>query len=253
MDASQSPIWFIGDLDDPWIVAIAEAIARVRRVHRVGLSRLTSDRSLRPGHPSTASDRHPSASSRPRRCRCGSWTGVLRRRDGRTGRVPLHQPLRPLRGAGAVVRLVDLVVSEATAAEVLPGTSPACSTGANAGDPGAATPAVRIEVAGGNDELCRALVEACGAAGYRAEGDRRSGDRRDPPRPGIARHPPRSGCSRSGKSRCSSRVGPNAWNGVRVGPARSLHWPDSPIARSSPGPGPPEPSLASNSPAISTT
>jgi hypothetical protein len=76
-------------------------------------------------------------------------------------------------------RLVELVLWEATAGDVLPGhigrlMNEGQGRGRSAVDPAA----VRIEVAGGELELCLALVEACRAAGYRAEAidDRQIGE-----------------------------------------------------------------------------
>ena len=53
--------------------------------------------------------------------------------------------------------LVDLVVSEATAADVLPGRIRPADRRSGRSRPRPGTSPVRIEVAGGDDELCRAL------------------------------------------------------------------------------------------------
>jgi hypothetical protein len=65
--------------------------------------------------------------------------------------------------------LADLVISEATAADVLPR-----HVARLAGVPGESAarieaPRFRIEVAGGNHDLCQAVVDACAGAGYRTQ------------------------------------------------------------------------------------
>ena len=65
--------------------------------------------------------------------------------------------------------LVDLVLSEATAADVIPGTWPACWTAARRCPRAQSGPAVRVLVASANSELCQTIAEACAAAGYPVE------------------------------------------------------------------------------------
>jgi hypothetical protein len=64
--------------------------------------------------------------------------------------------------------LVDLVVSEAVAGTVLPGRLARRLDGYHRRRPPSGRIACRIEVAGGEGELCRALVDACARAGYAA-------------------------------------------------------------------------------------
>jgi hypothetical protein len=66
-------------------------------------------------------------------------------------------------------RLVDLVVSEATAADVLPRHVVNLAHGRLRRNPLGEDSTIRVEVAGGDDELRQALVEACRAAAYRVE------------------------------------------------------------------------------------
>ncbi len=35
MDGAERPIWFLGDLDDPWVVSIAAALPESSGVHRL--------------------------------------------------------------------------------------------------------------------------------------------------------------------------------------------------------------------------
>ena len=100
MDASQSPIWFIGDLGDPWIAAIAESIAAVRSIRRLDCPGSFPDG--RSTAPPTAIDRHPPIPSRPRRHRATDGLAWSARREPGPGRVPMRQPVRPLCRARAL-------------------------------------------------------------------------------------------------------------------------------------------------------
>ncbi|MGP0062338.1 MAG: hypothetical protein ACLQGP_01885 [Isosphaeraceae bacterium] len=168
MDASQSPIWFIGDLSDPWILAIAESIARDRTIHRLDC----------PGSlPSNPFDRtHPPRLIVVHRCHLG-LEDIQRLMDWRapqgTTSVPAMflcvSPYVRYVELERVSRLVDLVVSEAMAAEVLPRHVRRLVDEAERQADRPASVSFRIEVACGTDHLGRALLEAIGAAGYRAE------------------------------------------------------------------------------------
>jgi hypothetical protein len=174
MDPHRAAIVFIGDLGDPWVAEIAQALPGAQGIDQVDC----------PGDlPDNVID-----SSRPPRLivvHRHRLTGADLRRL-REWRQP---PLSPAVSATACdppavflcispyVRydeltrcsgLVDLVVSEAEAADVLPqrvsrllGTAADRSAGND-------VPSLRIEVAGGNAELCDAVAEACTAAGYNA-------------------------------------------------------------------------------------
>ena len=68
--------------------------------------------------------------------------------------------------------LADLVISEATAADILPRHVARLVARREGRSTRAETAGFRIEVAGGNHDLCQAVVEACAAAGYRAAAGR---------------------------------------------------------------------------------
>ena len=178
MDGAERPIWFLGDLDDPWVVAIAAALpesAGVHRLHHPGeLPECPFDRA----RPPRVIVLHRNHLTGPDAQRLAGW----REPGGGRPEPALILCISPYvryeeleRGS----RLVDLVLGEATAADVLPGQvdrllGAGRGCGRSAGDP----VAVRIEIAGGELELCLALVETCRAAGYRAEaiGDREIGE-----------------------------------------------------------------------------
>ena len=64
--------------------------------------------------------------------------------------------------------LADLVISDATAADLLPRHVARFVCGQSGRLIRAETTAFRIEVSGGNHDLSQALIDACTAAGYRA-------------------------------------------------------------------------------------
>ncbi len=166
-DAPAGPVGFIGDLDDPWISAIADAMAMSRPVHRLDCTGYLPERPFEQVPPPRAIVIHRHKLSPRDADRIADW----RARAGEAApRLVLcispyvrYAELEPWTG------LVDLVVSEATAADVLPGRMVRLIDGGGRSRPRPGTATVRIEVAGGDDELCRALRDACGAAGYAVE------------------------------------------------------------------------------------
>ena len=209
MDASQSPIWFIGDLDDPWIVEIAESIASVRSIRRLDCPGSLPDLSIRP-HAAAATDRPPSASSGPRTTLCGSWTGVsLKARTAppavflcispyvRYVELERCQPSgRPRRLRGDGRRGLAAARRSPVERERTPG-----------------LPARRDGLSGSRSPVAttrfgRALIEACGTAGYRAEAvdeQEIGGILRGRHSRLAADHG--TGADDLGESRCSSRAG----------------------------------------------
>jgi hypothetical protein len=167
MDSSEGAIWFVGDLSDPWVVSIAGSLGRPSALVQVHCPGELPDRLF---------ERDPL----PRlvvlhrqRLTAGD---AQRLRDYRS-----HSPesARPaiVMCVSAFVRyeelerwssLADLVLSEATAADVLPRHVARLVEGRDVRTARAATAGFRIEVAGGNHDLCQALVEACTAGGCRA-------------------------------------------------------------------------------------
>jgi hypothetical protein len=161
MDAPERPVWFAGDLDDPWIAAIADAIpGPVRRLNwPAEFDAIVLD---------------VDSSSRPR-------VLVLHRALLTPGDA--EQVARLRAGAGSVLRVVlcvgphvrhadlerwsavvDAVVPEATARDTIArhlaeGNEPASSP--------TQRPSVRI--ISGNHELRQTLTDACESLGYGSE------------------------------------------------------------------------------------
>ncbi len=176
MDGSRSPdvsseaVGFIGDLDDPWIAAMADAIATGRPVHRLNCAGRLPERPFEEASPPPQTlviHRHHLVEDDA--ARLVAWRA--RERDARVRLVLCVSPYVRYAELERWSMLVDMVVSEAIAAEVLPGRLARWLDGsARVGNrPRAPIPSVRIEIAGGDGELGRALVDACRAAGYSAQ------------------------------------------------------------------------------------
>jgi hypothetical protein len=167
MDASPGAIGFIGDLDDPWIAAIADALSTARVVHRLDCAGSLPDRPFEQVQPPRAIVVHRHKLSVRDAERLDEW-----RARGGEAAPRLVLCISPYVRYAELERwsgLVDFVVSEATAADVLPGRLVRFIDGVDRSRPRPGAWPVRIEVAGGDDELCRALVDACVAAGYVVE------------------------------------------------------------------------------------
>ena len=168
MDASPSPIWFIGDLSDPWVTSIANSIARGRNVHCVDcVAALPSDCFDRTDPPRLIVI-HRSHLGFEDIERLADW-----RAPQSTNPVPAVflcvSPYVRYVELERVSRLVDVGVSEATAAEVLPRHVARVIEGTERQGPRPAAVPFRIEVASGNEAIGGAVLEACVSAGYRAE------------------------------------------------------------------------------------
>jgi hypothetical protein len=180
MGESTGAIWFFGDLSDPWVGSIANtlpAAVGVLRIDSPGVlpSRLPFDRD------------HPPRLIVVHRQRLAAvdadWL-----KEWRTPGVAESSPALIL-CVGPYVRyeelerysgLVDLVLSEATASEVLPRHVARLLEGRSSRPPRAeADPLFRVLVASSSGELCRTIAEACATAGYRVEqaGDQSVGAR----------------------------------------------------------------------------
>jgi hypothetical protein len=167
MDLPEGTIWFVGDLSDPWVVSIAEACSRssgLIQLHCVGD---LPDRPFDAARPPrlvvlhrqrlTSADAQRLSAYRDRAAPGAAPAIVLC-----VGPYVRYEELERWSG------LADLVLSEATAADILPWHVARLVEGREGRTTRAAAARFRIEVAGGNHDLCQALVEACASAGYRA-------------------------------------------------------------------------------------
>jgi hypothetical protein len=168
MDASRSPIWFLGDLGDPWVVSIAGVLSESWTIHRLDCAGALPECPFDRMHPPRAMIVHRHRLDPRDGERLVDW------RDSDADRfapvlILCVSPYVRYEELERWSRLVDLVVSESTAVDVLPGHLARIVEGDERRIPRVETSAFRIEVACGDFELGRVLVEACGAAGYRVE------------------------------------------------------------------------------------
>lgn len=160
MNASGRPVWFVGDLDDPWVDGIACALAE-------GVTRISADADV--------DWYEPLARELPAGATLVIHRAVLTGLDAeRLARLRRDRaaPLRVILCVGSHVRygdlqrwssLVDLVLPEATARETI-GRHVRDGSGETA--PGPDAPRPRVSIVSRNFELRLALADACGAAGY---------------------------------------------------------------------------------------
>ncbi len=168
MDASPSPIWFMGDLGDPWVTAIADVVMEAGETQRLDCPGPLPERPFDRGYAPRALVIHRHRLAGTDADRVKGWREAL---SG--GPVPVVilcvSPYVRYEDLERWAGLVDLVVSEAVAVEVLPGQLGRLFEGGERRSPRSIAPAFRIELAGGDNEMCRALADAFGAAGYRAD------------------------------------------------------------------------------------
>lgn len=182
-DGSPCPVGFLGDLADPWIAAIADALAAGRRVDRVQCDGPLPDRPFgESSPPALVIHRHKLGAADAGRL--AEWRAP---NDDRVPHLTLVvSPYARYEDVERASARADLIVSEATAAEILPGRLARRLDGD--GRPG--PPPCRIEIAAGDAELAGVLAEACSRAGYttRVVDDRQiGGDRCE-----LPAHPERS-------------------------------------------------------------
>ncbi len=167
IDSSEGLLWFIGDLSDPWVVAIAEALARCTGIVQV--------------HCLSEIPECPYDLAQPPRLviihrQRLTAADAQRLRYYRDPKSPLAAPAIVL-CVSPYVRYDELerwsglanhVLFEATAADVLPRHVARFVEGREGRIAQFGTTSFRIEVAGANRDLREGLVEVCVNAGYRA-------------------------------------------------------------------------------------
>jgi hypothetical protein len=158
----------MGDLGDPWVVSIVEVLSASWSIHRLDcpgkLPACPFDRSHPPGAMIVHRHRLDARDAE----RLLEWRNLNGDRSA-PALILCISPYIRYEELEKWASAVDLVVSEATAADVLPRhLARLVEEERRRGPPGDAA-AFRIEVAGGAVELCQVLAEACTAAGYPAE------------------------------------------------------------------------------------
>jgi hypothetical protein len=167
MDALESAIWFLGDLGDPWVVSIADSLPACWDVKRAGCTGDLPERLCGSAHRPRLVIVHRHRLSALDCERLRGW----RDRDAIDECPSLMLCVSPYLRYEELERasgLVDRVLSEATAPDVLPGHVRRLLATREARERRAGGLEFRIEVAGGTEDLVRTLVDACTAKGYRA-------------------------------------------------------------------------------------
>ncbi|WP_406701064.1 hypothetical protein V5E97_19955 [Singulisphaera sp. Ch08] len=160
LNASERSVWFVGDLDDPWVVGIVDALPR--SVLRVNCAGEWSDELLH---------------DLPDPVTLVIHRAFLTRRDGeRLARLRKDRSasLRLILCVGPHIRyadllrwstLADVVLPEATVRETI-ARHVVCSVGEGRGEGRGAAPRPSIDVVSSNYELREALADVCLSAGY---------------------------------------------------------------------------------------
>jgi len=150
-----TPTWFAGDLDDPWVAGIADALPRATRRLDCG-GDLPEDWPEGPSPATLVLHRANLTRTDAERLR------ALRERGPRPPRVVLCAgPLARYHQWERWGPLVEAVLPESTASETV-----ARHVAAAAGQRRCAGPRPRMAVVGGDFELRRTLAEICAGAGY---------------------------------------------------------------------------------------
>jgi hypothetical protein len=168
MDSFEGRIWFIGDLSDPWVVTIADALPVCLRTIRIDHPGDLPERLFDPARPPRVIILHRHRLTVRDAQRLREW----RESPDVTAPPALILCVSPYVRYDELERwsgVANLVLPESAAPDVLarhiarlleqPRVRPARGDEVR----------FRIEVAGANDELTRALVEACTRVGHRVE------------------------------------------------------------------------------------
>jgi len=168
MDSFEGGIWFVGDLSDPWVVTIADALPASLNTIRVDCAGDLPDHPFDPTrrprliilhrHRLTASDAE----------RLRAWRGSAASAPP-TALILCVSPYVRYEELERWSGLANLVLPETAAPDVLPRHVARLLEDPRIRPARGEGPPYRLEVAAANDELSRALVDACNPAGHRAQ------------------------------------------------------------------------------------
>lgn len=167
MAIARATVGFIGDLDDPWVGAIADAIPAHLRVERSNCTGDVPDEpfGLQPIPALIVLHRHRLTAQD--RAQIKRW-----KEQGESGTKPTVvlcvSPYVRYEDIERALGLIDHVIPEGTAADTLPGRIARFTDGPPPRDGRRSGVTFAIEVSGKNEDLCRTVVEVCLRAGYRA-------------------------------------------------------------------------------------
>ncbi len=165
MDLTDGLIRFLGDLSDPWVAAIADALPALSSVRRIDCPGDVPDRPFEPSHPPRLVIVHRQHWTASDARRFKSW------REPMAASPALFLCFSPYFRHEELERLsalFDQTISEAVAGDVLPGRVARLIGGNSRPFAGKAVASFRIEVACGTDELGEALAQRFEDAGFRA-------------------------------------------------------------------------------------
>jgi hypothetical protein len=167
IDSSEGALWFVGDLSDPWVVSIADVLARCTRIVQVHcpgeLPECPYDLDKSPRLVIVHRQRLTAADAQRLR--------VYRDPKAPTAAPAIILCVSPYVRYDELERwsgLANHVLFEATAGDVLPRFVARVVDGREDRNTRRDSTSFRIEVAGSNRYLCESLVEACVTAGYLA-------------------------------------------------------------------------------------
>ncbi len=169
MAATSDTIGFIGDLEDPWVAGIADALPADLDVERLNCTGDVPEAPFGPrlSHRLIVVHRHRLSAldrTRIKRWREQSETET----QIKPAVVLCVSPYVRYEEIERVLGLVDQVVPEGTAADILPGRIIRFVKGPATRCPPGDGAHFAVDVSGRNEDLCRTLVEVCVRAGYRA-------------------------------------------------------------------------------------
>jgi hypothetical protein len=167
MQALGGAVWFLGDLDDPWVVSIADALPTAWNVQRRCCAGDLPERPFDVGRPPrlVVLHRHKVTTLDCQRLRDWRDHGAIEPRPSLVLCASSYVRFEELERAAG---LVDRILPEATAPDVLQGHVRRMLSRRRAPASGAQGPQFRIDVSGSTQELARTLVDACASWGYRA-------------------------------------------------------------------------------------
>jgi len=167
MATATDTIGFIGDLEDPWVAAIADALPANLPTLRLNCSGDVPEEPFEPRRLPRLIVLHRHRLSAQDRANIKQWREQVESETKPTV-VLCVSPYVRYEDAERALGLVDHLIPEGTAADILPGRIARIISDAPACAPRRNGLSFAIEVSGRNEDLCRTLVEVCARAEYRA-------------------------------------------------------------------------------------
>lgn len=167
MDPTARRVWFVGDLDDPWVADIADSMSELDPIHFESQSEAIPEQPFDAADPARVLILHRSRLTPADVARLVELRGELG--ADRWPRIILCvSPYVRYAELEACSMLVDLILPEATARETLPRELDRLLGRAPAARPDVASDSIAVEVVSTNYEVRSLLREACHRAGYQA-------------------------------------------------------------------------------------